>query len=81
MWEQALRLHPDKEFADIITAGVREGFQIGFDFGRLEKSKSAGQNMVSAYEHSGVVTEYLTEECRKGRVLGPFNDHPYRRYL
>ena len=32
--------------------------------------------MASAYEHPAVVSDYLAEECRKGRVLGPFKHTP-----
>ena len=71
-----MRFHPDREFADLITAGVREGFRIGFDYGRIDRSQSTSRNMASAYEHSAVVSDYLAEECRKGRVLGPFKHPP-----
>lgn len=71
-----MRFHPDREFADLITAGVWEGFRIGFDYGRVERSQSTSRNMASAYEHPTVVSDYLAEECRKGRVLGPFKHPP-----
>ena len=32
--------------------------------------------MASAYQHPEVVSAYLADECRKGRVLGPFAHPP-----
>ena len=52
--------------------GVRDGFRIGFNYDRLPLARSAARNMASAGEHAEVVSEYLVEECCKGRVLGPF---------
>ena len=71
-WEEALCSHPDKTFSKLIVEGIREGFRIGFNYNRFHSTKSCNRNMASAYEHPIIVSEYLEEECKEGRVLGPF---------
>ena len=51
-WEQVLHTHPDREFADLIVGGIREGFQIGFDFSGFGSTVSFDGNMCSALEPS-----------------------------
>ena len=70
-WERGLAGHPDREFADYICRGVREGFRVGFDY-RKCKCKVAQGNMKSVQDHKEVVESYLREERESGRVLGPF---------
>ena len=43
---------------------------MGFNYGSIAL-KPAKNNMVSARDHPDVVTKYLHEECKKGRVIGP----------
>ena len=68
-WDKALAAHPDQRFREYIVRGIREGFRVGFDYGR--SCSGAARNMASARTHAHVVREYLAEECPKGRVLGP----------
>ena len=75
-WEDMLHTHPDREFADIIVNGIREGFRIGFEYRRFGGTLSSDRNMRSALEHPDVVDEYLAEERRRGHVLGPFAQLP-----
>lgn len=74
-WEGALRSYPDKQFARLIVDGLREGFRIGFNYDS-NGPKSSTRNMRSAYEHPEVVWEYLSQEIRQGRILGPFPSPP-----
>ena len=67
-----MRDHPDRRYASYVTAGLREGFRIGFSY-KKSKVKKASQNMQSAYEHPEVVSDYLQKECKEGRVVGPLN--------
>ena len=68
-WARHLSSNPVLEFMAFLLCGIQEGFRVGFDYGRvvLKPSKS---NMVSEREHPAIVSEYLQEECKKGRVIG-----------
>ena len=57
-------------------AGINEGFRIGFDYSRLPTTGCANRNMASTYAYPAVVSDYLTGECRQGRILGPFMRPP-----
>ena len=72
-WARHLSSNPDLEFTAFLLCGIQEGFRVGFDYGRvvLKPSKS---NMVSAREHPAIVSEYLQEECKNGRVIGPLDE-------
>ena len=50
----------EREFADYICRGVREGFRICFD--RRCKRVTAVGNMKSVEEHKGIVEEYVQKE-------------------
>ena len=71
VWLKALSGHPDRNFVAFIVDGLRYGFRIGFGYTSCS-CRSAQRNMLSAYQHPEVIEEYLEEECRQGRVLGPF---------
>ena len=62
-----LQDHPDKVF---VQYGIKLGFRIGCTRG--SQLKPAKRNMTSAKEHSDIVSSYLAEECKQGRVLGSF---------
>jgi len=70
MWERALAVHPDREFAQYVCSGIRHGFRIGFDYQRARLTP-VHRNMKSTMEH-GEVVKYLGEEREVQRVLGPF---------
>ena len=72
VWQDHLHNHPDKNLADYVIQGIRDGFRVGFDYAH-HRTKQASSNMKSALEHATVVQEYLAKECAEGRVLGPFN--------
>ena len=71
-WELALQAHPDRAFAQYIIDGLRHGFRIGFNRGG-GNLRSAPANMRSAQLHPGVISEYLSKELARGRMLGPFS--------
>ena len=69
-WAEALREYPDEEVALFFLSGIAHGFRIGF----MPKStllKSARQNLEGALSHPEVVEDYIKEEVRLGRVVGP----------
>ena len=69
-WQACLRLHPDQNLVQYLMRGFTQGFRIGFDC-RCEL-KGAKKNMHSATQHPMVIDNYLQEEFKAGRVLGPF---------
>ena len=69
-WQSSLRDHPDRDFADYVTDGIRHGFRVGFAYPR--PLRSARRNMPSADAHPNVVDSYAKEEITGGRILGPF---------
>ena len=71
-WSEALAAHPDQAFVRYVCDGIRCGFRIGFD--RSSQLRSATTNMQSAFEHPGVISQYLQKELSLGRLLGPFED-------
>lgn len=66
-WAELLAEHPDQEFASFILRGIQRGFRIGFGSSGTEL-KSRRRNMLSATANPQVVTEYLQEELRLGRI-------------
>ena len=71
-WEQYLRLHPDREFVDLLLGGLRKGFRVGFVYAQ-SSCRRAKSNMHSADENPRVVDDYLAGECKLGRVVGPLS--------
>ena len=66
-WEAALVGHPDRQLADYITKGIRQGFRIGFN--RATPLGQVYQNMPSAEQNPEVVTAYLEKELQESRLL------------
>ena len=75
VWAKELDSHPDIQFRDFILTGIERGFKIGFD-ARSIVFKSARRNMVSAFDHSEVIDEYLAGEKAMGRV-GSVANYPF----
>ncbi len=69
-WRQVVRHHRDKQFTCYILEGIRDRFRIGYR-GRGDWHRPVQANMGSALEHPEVVREFLAEECREGRLVGP----------
>ena len=68
VWDRLLQELPDRECAEFVVRGLKEGFRIGFDRRKVE-CRSAKRNMMSADSNLAVVTEYLVKEMGQGRVL------------
>ena len=71
VWEAVLSTHPNPEFGNYISQGIREGFRIGFDGQVACRATSA--NLPSATEHPQPVEEFLSGECEARRVIGPLS--------
>lgn len=67
VWEQELKGYPDKQFAQYILAGIKNGFRIGFNYTAVKLTDSSN-NMLSAIEHPEVVDEYLDAELEHQRM-------------
>ena len=72
VWQEALVLHPDKQYVDYLISGLREGFRIGFDYNN-HHCKKCKENMRSAKQQPQIVAEYIRKECEAGRLLGPLD--------
>lgn len=68
-WSDELEGHPDAVLATYVLNGIYNGFHIGFD--RSKRCKPSRSNMKSALDNAGVVGQYLEEEVRLGRIVGP----------
>ncbi len=69
MWKRELARHPDKELADYVCTGIKDGLRIGFNY-RKCVCVSALRNMKSVTEHREEV-KYIHGERKAGRLLGP----------
>lgn len=69
-WSEQLKLHPDAEFSSYVLKGISQGFRIGFDY-TTAFCASARSNMQSVKACPLVVDEYLQEEVKLNRVIGP----------
>ena len=66
-WERALKHHPDSQFRDYLTNGLRHGFRVGFNHALVLRSAQANMPLLNP----SPVQEYLAKECTANRVLGP----------
>ena len=66
LWEEALSSHPDKQFAEYVVSGIKEGFRIGFNYGC--KVVSSKNDMLSALENPQVIEDYLQNEVQLNRM-------------
>lgn len=74
-WEAGLLDYPDREFANYITAGIRDGFPIGFDYKKRTDPGNV-KNMRSASEHPEPNNEYVGIEQKAGRIIGLRDEFP-----
>ena len=66
-WRKHLSQHPDQQFATLVLQGIEYGFKVGFQWGS-HTLHSKQSNMVLAKAHPSVVTEYLEQEVKQGRI-------------
>ena len=62
--------HPDRDFADYILNGIKNGFRLGINPEATYTSVS--RNMQSASLHQDMIDKYLEQETELGNILGPF---------
>lgn len=68
-WRSALASHLDRAFVDVMLEGISSGFRVGFDY-RSRACRRARGNMCSVREDESLISSYLDEERRLGRVVG-----------
>ena len=68
--QKYLSRHPDPVFASYIFSGLCNGFRIGFRYS-YSSLISPTHNHPSSGDNPSVVSEYLREELRLGRLVGP----------
>lgn len=66
-WEELLQNYPDRDLAQYVVAGLRNGFRIGFN--RDAKLKACSHNMLSATQFPQVIDDYLRQELELERVV------------
>ena len=66
-WEEELRDHPDREWAELLVRGIREGFRLGHDQSKVVLEEKGG-SMYEASQHREVIQEYLAKEVQGRRV-------------
>ena len=70
-------LHPNQHFVANLTAGLNQGFRVGYQGNRLPKR---AKNLRSAYQHPLLIEENLLEEVQLGRLAGPFESPPFANF-
>ena len=69
-WQLLLQNDPNQALVQYILSGIREGFRVGFNYGKAV-CKPAKGNLLSVGMNPDVVTAYLQQEVLLGRVVGP----------
>ena len=64
-----LKTHPNQPFVANLTAGLSQGFRVGYQGNHLPKR---AKNIRLAYQHPSLIEENLFEEVQLGRLAGPF---------
>ena len=72
-----LKTHPNQTFVANLTAGLTEGFRVGYQGSRLPKT---AKNLPSAYRHPSIIEGNLLEEVELGRLAGPFESPPFPNF-
>ena len=72
MLQDLLSNHPDREFADYVVSGFRDGFQLSLE--RCPDPHPKCANLTAVQTNEVAVQELLGKEVKKGHVLGPFQE-------
>ena len=76
-WETVLAGHPDREFAEFVVRGIREGFRIGFDY-ICRLGEKIPKNMRSASENRDPIDRYVRAEAQERRLIRLVGAAPVR---
>ncbi len=66
-WSRELKEHPDKEWAEFLVRGIRQGFRLGRDQSKVTAKGRSGI-MYNTAKLAEAVNEYLQEELEAKRV-------------
>ena len=65
--------HPEQDFAQYVTSGLKNGFSIGFNgSGR----RTSSPNLPSAFDNAAIISDYLKNACQRGETAGPYLTPP-----
>ena len=64
-WQMSLMTHPDRDFANLVVTGIKEGFCVRYDYSSHTCKKSP-KNMQSAREGRVAINEYLAQKVCGG---------------
>ena len=70
-WPSKLAPHVDPDFKSYILSGIQSGFCIGLDY-KSYRCSLCTANTPSTEDHRQIIDNYLANEMKNGRVLGPF---------
>ena len=65
-----LQNHPNRQFASYVVCGFSDGFHIGFAYNNA-RLRSRNENRQSSLANPEVITNHITAELEKGRLVGP----------
>ena len=68
-------VHYDRTLSNYIVSGLKNGFDLGYTGPDLSVF---WRNLKSAYVHPDRVNAYLMNEISLGRIMGPFDNPPFR---
>ena len=63
---------PNKECTENILVGIKEGFQVGYNY-KSHTCRSVASNMHSALVHPEPTDNYIVKELKAGRIIGPLS--------
>lgn len=70
--------HPDQNFVQYLSSGLRHGFDTMVQKTQLPTKEC--KNLLSASKQPNIVDQLLAKECAKGFMLGPFPSPPFPNY-
>ena len=71
--QEELAVHPDQNFVHELIHNIQCGCNIGYAGPQFSH---CNRNLPSAYQQPSILDSALTEECKAGRILGPFDAPP-----
>ena len=74
-WDTQLRSYPDQRLRAYKVEGIRHGFQVGYNFNST--CHHVRGNMKSAGDNPQVIQDYLDNELKEGRIIGPLDPKEY----
>ena len=71
--QEELATHPDQAFVHNLIHNIQSGCNIGYAGPQFSHCNG---NLPSAYQQPSILDSALAQECKEGRILGPFDTPP-----